>query len=184
MGRCDELGKLGGITRMEQPITVRFQPTLQDALELQSYHRRIAVRPAWRIGLYIMSGFLLLFGAYGLYRGIGRSTIVFIAGLYYPALRPLERRWQVERAYAKDPDKDSEVEWQISAQTLKVKSANVTAELTWSAITKAFCAPSGFVLYMSDTPFWLPRRGFGAGDAFEQLAQIIRANVSAFNHVA
>jgi hypothetical protein len=75
---------------MEQPITVRFQPTLQDALELQSYHRRIAVRPALRIGLYIMSGFLLLFGAYGLYRGIGRSTIVFIAGLYYPALRPLE----------------------------------------------------------------------------------------------
>ena len=169
---------------MEQPITVRFQPTLQDAVELQSYHRRIAVRPALRIGLYILSGFLLLFGAYGLVRGITSSMIILIAGLYYPALRPLERRWQVERAYAKDSDKDSEVEWQISTQTLKVKGSKGTAELTWPAITKAFCAPSGFVLYASDTPFWLPRRGFSAGDAFDQLAEIIRAKVSVFNHVA
>src|SRR6266566_4166483 len=136
----------GHITRMEQPITVRFRPTLQDALELQSYHRRITVRPASRVGLYVASGFLLLLGAYGLFRGIGSSTIVFIAGLYYPALRPLERRWQVERAFTKDPDKDLEVEWQISDQTLKVKSSKWTAELTWPAITKAFGAPSGLLL--------------------------------------
>ena len=169
---------------MEQPITIRFKSTLQDALELQSYHRRIAIRPALRIGLYLVSGFLLLFGAYGLVRGIGSATIILIAGLYYPALRPLERRWQVERAFAEDPDKDLEVEWQISAQTLKVKSSKWTSELTWPAITRAVCAPSGFLLYASGIPFWLPRRGFSAGDAFEQLAEIIRAKVSDFNHVA
>src|SRR5438046_2939913 len=112
---------------MEQPITIRFKSTLQDALDLQPYHSRIAVQPALRIGLYLVSGLLLLFGAYGLFRGIGSATIVLIAGLYYPALRPLERRWRIERAYAKDPDKDLEVEWQISTQTLKVKTNKWTS---------------------------------------------------------
>jgi len=169
---------------MQQPITVHFRPILQDALELQRYHRRITVRPALRIGLYVASGFLLLLGGYGLLRGLSSATFVFIAGLYYPVLRPLERRWQVERAFAKNPDKDSEVAWQISEQTLKVKSSKWTLELTCPAITKAFCAPSGFVLYASGTPFWLPRRGFSAADAFEQVVDIIRAKVSGFNHVA
>ncbi len=160
---------------MEQPITVRFRPTLQDALEVQSYHRRITSRPPLRIAL--------LFGAYGLVQGLGSSTILIIAGLYYPALRPLERRWQVERAFAKDPDKDAEVEWQISEETLTAKSSKWRLELVWPAITKAFRAPSGFVLYTSGTPFWLPRRGFSTEGAFEQSAEIIRAKVSGFNHL-
>jgi hypothetical protein len=168
---------------MEQSITIRFKPTLQDALEWESWHRRITGRPALRVGLYVASGLLLALGSYGLFKGIGSSTIVFIAGLYYPALRPLERRWQVERAFRKDPDKDLEVEWQISERSLVLKSSKWTTELTWPAITKAVETPSGLLLYASETPFVLPRRGFSAGGAFEQLVEICRSKVSGFNYV-
>jgi hypothetical protein len=168
---------------MEQSIAVRFKTTLQDVLELESCHRRITVRPALRAGWYIASGFLVALGAYGLFRGIGSSTFVFIAGCYYPALRPLERRWQVERAFKRDPDKDLEVEWQISELSLKVKSSKWATELTWPAITRAFATPSSVLLYVSETPFLLPRRGFSDRGAFEQLVELLRTKVSGFSHV-
>ena len=168
---------------MEQLITVQFRPTLQDALEAQSYHRRMAVHPWIRLGLYVISGLLVLIGALGLLRGIGSSMVLLIAGLYYPALRPLERRWQIERAFSKDPDKESGVEWQISDEALKVKTSKWSSDLTWPAITKAFSTRCGFLLYVSDTPLWLPRRGFTESDTLQRVTEIIRAKVSAFNQV-
>ncbi len=171
---------------MEQPIVVRYQPTLCDALDSQSYHRRVMQRLGLRIGLSVASILLSLLGVYGLFRGVSSSTatLLILGGFYYPALRPLERRWQIERAFSKDPDRDLEIQWQISEQSVTVTNSKWKSDLTWPAITKAVRAPSGFLLYVSSSPYWLPRRGFSGDGAFEQLAELIRTKVSAFTNVS
>ena len=171
---------------MEQAITVRYRPTLRDALDLHAYHRRMTQRLALRIGLYALSILLSLLGVYSLLRGVGNATatLLMIGGLYYPVLRPLERRWQIERAFAKNPDKDLEIEWQISDQSMTINNSKWKSELTWPAIAKAVRAPSGLLLYVSDCPYWLPRRGFSTDGAFEELTELMRAKISDFNYLA
>jgi hypothetical protein len=119
----------------------------------------------------------------------GKSMVVgigfIVAGVYWFALRPFDRRWTVRRQFAKRPDKDLELEWQVTSDRLAVRSTAHSADITWQLIGKVVQTPPGILVYPTDQIFhWLPRHGFGGDSEFERMAEIAKSRVQRFYYVA
>lgn len=172
---------------MEQPVTIKYRWTAEELLQAQRFHFRHTCRPVIRFALHVIFALMILAG-YGWIHG-GKSLSVgigfIVAGVYWFAIRPFDRRWTVRRQFAKRPDKDLEIEWQITSDKLSAKSTAHASETTWQMIGKVVRAPTGLLLYSNDQMFhWLPRHGFGGDGEFERLAEIARSKVQRFHTVA
>ena len=172
---------------MEQPITIKYRWTADELLQAQRFHFRHSCRAVLRFALHFIFVLMILAG-YGWIQS-GKSMLVgivfIVTGVYWLAVRPFDRRWAVRRQFAKRPDKDLELEWQITSDRLAVKSTAHTGDLTWQLIGKVVRTPVGFLLYPTDQMFhWLPRHGFGGDSEFERLAEIAKSKVQRFYHVA
>ena len=188
-----ESGKLDFLLReaMDQSIIVKYRWSSDDMIQCYRYQLRHIFRPVVRFGLHCVFAILLLGGVGGLLtypKPNGTSVAVqagcIIASVYWFAFRPFHFRWTVRRQFAKRPDKDSEMEWQIAPDMISIRSSRVYCELNWEALVKIVQAPSGLLLFSLEQVYhYLPRRGFASETEFEQVAELAKSRVQRFFHV-
>jgi hypothetical protein len=139
---------------MEQPVIIRFRWTDDDLFHAYRYHFRHICRPAFRIGLHFLFAVLLIGGVLMLVSSgpAGKAPLPIAlgslaGGIYWFVFRPFERRWAVRRQFSKRPDRDIELEWQVSADKIRTQSTLGHSEFVWQAFTKMVRTPSGVLLY-------------------------------------
>jgi len=172
-------------TPMEQPIVIRFRWTADELLQANRYHFRHTCRPIFRFGLHFIFAFLFLGGVLMLTMPSpdGKTPLplsigFLIAGIYWFAVRPFERRWTVRRQISKRPDRDLDIEWQVAADKILAQSALARSEVSWQAFTKVVRTPAGVLLYPFDRLFhWLPRHGFANDVEFEKFVELAKGKV-------
>ena len=179
-------GKGGKIIKfppsMEQPVIIKFKWTLEDMLEGYRYHFRHVCRPLFRFLLHFIFALILLGGLIAFFKGAKDSLIVSLGfifvGVYWFVFRRFERRWIIRRQFAKRPDQNREVEWEIGAEKLAVRSSVGHSEFGWEALIKVVRTPSSILLYSLEQYYHLlPRRGFASDAEFERLWEIAQSKV-------
>jgi len=105
-------------------------------------------------------------------------------GLFLLSIPWFTRRATV-KDFAKRPDKDMDLEWQISPDRLAAKTAVSSAETAWSMISRVLRTREGFLFYPNDKMFhWFPAHAFRDATEMERLAQIAQSRVQQYDHVA
>jgi hypothetical protein len=182
---------------MDHSITVRYRWSVDDLIQAYRYHFRHICRPVVRLGLHfifallLLGGVLALFDYYGIIHypkrpeGSPLLAVGFVAvGLYWFIFRRFDFRRTMRRRYAKRPDRDSEIEWEIAPEKVSVRSCIAYSETSWEGFVKAVLAPSALMLYHLDNLFYyLPRRGFASHSEFEQAVALAKSKVPEFYRV-
>jgi hypothetical protein len=173
---------------LEQPITVRFRWTADELCQGYRYHFRHICRPTIRFGLHVIFALISWGGALGCMQERGWSLTLPIGslcvGVYWFAIRGFDFRWGIRRKFAKRPDKDTEVEWQISPTKITIRGSLAYTECSWGAFTKVLRTPRGLMFYPINEIFhWLPRHAFASDAEFESVTQLAMAKVPRFYHV-
>ena len=170
---------------MEPPITVRFLWTANELCLGYHYHFRHICRPTIRFGLHAIFALVLCGGALACMQergwGLVAPLVAVWVGLYWFFIRGYAFRWAVRRQFAKRPDKNAEIEWQIAADKLTVRSSLGYSEFSWRALAKVLRTPQGLMLYPFDNLFhWLPRHSFLSDAEFDRAADLARTMVPRF----
>lgn len=147
-----------------------------------------AFGPVFRVALHVFFA-LLIFAGFGLiYKGDSNIAlgIGFLAvGVYWFVLRRFEQRWTVRRQFRKRPDRDIEIEWQVSADKIKIESKFGQSEVGWQTFAKMVRTPTGVMLYPINQIFhWLPRTGFASDSEFESCVELARSKIERCYEVA
>ncbi len=171
----------------ESPIKVQFRWNADELLAARRYHFRHNCRPLFRIAFHGIFALMLIAGIAGIALGEYNDvpTIVFvIVGVYWFAIRPFERRWQVRRQFRKRPDNDLMITWIITSEQLATESSQGKSEITWTTFCKVLKTPGGLLLYPTEEIFhWLPIHGFQSGADFNTVADFARMNVENYKEL-
>lgn len=171
---------------MDETIIVRFKWTADELLTAQRLHlrhsrsgrarrvMRICAIISMPVSIAIM--FLTGFGWTGV-------CLVFL-GIVLLGTPWLTRRSTIKH-FAKRPDRDMDLEWQILHDRLIAKTVMSNAEFNWSMIFSVLRTPAGFLLYPNDKIFhWLPAHGFREPADMERLAQMAQSKVQQYDNAA
>jgi hypothetical protein len=138
--------------------------------------------------IFIRGGLLfLILGVFALSRGqvffaLAFPLVLLAAGFL---AMPFFTRRAVLKMYAQKPDRDMVVTYEITTDRLATRSEVASTDMLWRTILRAHRVPEGFLLYPTDMMFhWLPVHGFHDAADVERLAQMIRSNVSQYDHAA
>jgi hypothetical protein len=189
MSQDDHIPSSGHVVQMENPVTIRFRWTTDELSQAYRYHFRHVCRPAFRRALHGIFAAMLVGGVLGCLQETGVRLAIplglICGGIYWFAVRPFERRWAIRRQFARRPDKDDEIEWQIAPEGIRTNSTNTRSESRWEAFSKVVLTARGFIFYRNDQILhWLPRHAF-AGDAeFGKVAELVKAKVREVYDVA
>ena len=108
--------------------------------------------------------------------------ILLFVGIYIPFMFIVARPWLIRRQFAKRPDRDAEIEWRISADSIHQGGAHGTSDFTWAALAKVVQTPAGFLFYPTEQIFhWVPRHGFASDTDFDRLSQLAQQHATAFH---
>ena len=182
-----------------QEITVRYRWSLQEITEANRWHRR--QRTVGRIiycALLVVASICLVVALYFYLDGLRHPTfstshsessswlpislLVYLVVLFF--LRRLMVSWRLRRSYAKSPARDSEVEWQITEDTLRTAYVHGSSEQAWSAFYKAVLTPKGLLLYPQPQVYqWLPRHAFHGESEFNWVAETAQRRIPAFRRL-
>ena len=174
---------------MEHPIIVRFRWSADDLYQGYCYHQRQGCRRVIRAmanaTIYTLAVISGLGGIYA-YR-TGDSWIVCflfaLFGLFWWS-RSFWHRRLVWRQFAKRPDKDLDIEWEIGPDRILVRSPIGNSDLSWKAFAKVVRTPSGIMFYPIDRIFhYLPRHGFASDAEFEQVMELAKSKVPKVRYV-
>jgi hypothetical protein len=173
---------------METPIKVSYRWSADEVLLLNRLHMRHSaqgrkVRSSFRSGgiLFLCIGVLLLCGAamtpqklralvFGL--GLVLLGLVILVG----APRLLEKA--VLKSYAKRPDKDLVIAYELSEEGISSKTDVASSNFLWRTIQRVLRTGDGFLLYLTDTQVqWLPAHGFQVPADTDRLANLAKAKV-------
>lgn len=95
---------------------------------------------------------------------VGLSVIpigFIVAGIYFYIIRPFEVRWRIRREFAKRPDSNIDVQWNVTPEGISTATSLGSSEFQWIALAKVVQTPDGFLFYQNEQIFhFLPRRGF------------------------
>jgi len=88
----------------------------------------------------------------------------------------------VLKAYAKKPDKDLVITYQVSGEGLLCKSEVASSDMLWRVLGTVLRTADGFLLYVSDTQVhWLPVRGFQDPADLDRFAALARSKVESYS---
>jgi hypothetical protein len=91
---------------------------------------------------------------------------------------------RIDRDYARLPDHNRLVTYEISANLIALRSDVTSSEALWRGIVRAYRTPKGFLLYQTDREtHWLPVSGFQNSADIERLAQMLKSNAKEYNDV-
>jgi hypothetical protein len=167
---------------MEQLITAKYRWSVEDFVQANRYHLRHLFHPLTRFSLHVFFAILFLAGIGGLLTypkpnvtSLAVQSGCIVAGLYWFVFRRFDFRSAMRRRYAKRPDKDSEVEWEIGPDKLAVRWCLGYSEFKWEAILQVVRTPGAVLLYPLDLCFYyLPRHGFSSNAEFEQVVELAK----------
>jgi hypothetical protein len=177
---------------MEQAVTAEYRWSAEDFMQANRYQLRHVFRPMTRFGLHLLFVTLLLGGIGGLltYPKPNATSLsvqigVIIAGVYWFFLRRYDFQWSMRRRYAKRPDKDSRIRWEIGPDKISVRSCLGYSEFTWDAILKVVRTPAALMLYsLGQVFYYLPCHGFSNSAEFEQVVELAKIKCATFYPVA
>jgi hypothetical protein len=88
----------------------------------------------------------------------------------------------VLKTYAKKPDKDLVITYQVSRERLSCKSEVASSDMLWRVVARVLRTVDWFLVYVSDTQVhWLPVRGFQEPADLDRFAAIARSKVESYN---
>lgn len=165
---------------MDAPIVSRFRWTADELLQAQDWHFRHQCRPAFRFGYHCLFALMILAGC-GLLRSsssVGLGIGFILGGVYWFALRRMTRRWIVRRQFRSRPDRDVEIEWQITPDKIRTQHKFGGSEFDWDIFAKVVLTPDGVLFYPTNQIFhWLPRTGFADDSEFERCVELAKTKV-------
>jgi YcxB-like protein len=177
--------------RMDTPIKVSYRLSAAEMLLLHRLHMRHSaqgrkVTSSFRNGgiLFLILGIILLCGVALTPQklralGFGLGLVLLGAGILVGV--PALLRTAALKAYAKKPDKDLVVAYELSEEGLSCKSDVASSNLLWRAIPKVQRLAEGFLLYVTDTQVhWLPNHGFQVPADADRFAGLAKAKVGDF----
>jgi hypothetical protein len=174
---------------VENAVTVKFRWSADDLYEGHRCHERQRCRRAFRIlmsaGIYSVVVLSCIGGivAYRAGDSWGFCLAVVLSGFLWWS-RSYWYRWLVQRQFAKRPDKDLDVEWEIGLDKVLVRSPLGRSEYKWEAFAMVVRTPSGIMFYPVRQIFhYLPRRGFANETDFEQVAALAESKVHEFRSI-
>jgi hypothetical protein len=170
---------------MESSIKVSYQWSAEEMLLAHRMHMRYSAQGRKLRRMILGVGLLcLVLGTVNLVRnGTLASGLPFIALAIGCLGVPFFLRRAVLKMYAKKPDRDLVITYELSADGLVCRSEIGSSDLLWRAIRRTTRTPQGFLLYPSDTMFhWLPVRGFGDAADIERFAQLAQSNSQQYDH--
>jgi hypothetical protein len=107
--------------------------------------------------------------------------LVLLGTVFWTGI-PLLTRHGVLKAYAKKPDRELAVTYEISGERLSCRSDVASSDMLWKIILKALRTADGFLLYISDTQIhWLPVHGFENAAEIDRLATLAKEKVQDYN---
>jgi hypothetical protein len=128
----------------------------------------------------IIGVLILLSGGVSLYqRTTGWTGFLFTAfvSAFFLSM-PLFRRRAALKLYAKKPDRDMEVVWEISEDKIRSKTELASSENAWAFFPKVVRVREGFLLFPSGAVFhWLPMRAFREAGDVERFAVLAKSKV-------
>ena len=160
---------------MEQPVTVKYRWTIEQFMCAQRVHTRA------HLHLYLLAIAVLLITA--VINGVNDQS--WVGGLIYFLIVGgvlfgfwfFYSRILARITFAKRPDNNLDLNWEITSTTLALRTSKSTSEYTWELIYKVVRARGGFLLYTGSRTFsWLPRDGFMGDAEFERLDEIARGS--------
>ena len=94
---------------------------------------------------------------------------------------PVLMRRVVLKAYAKKPDRDLVITYQVSGEGLSCKSDVASSDMLWRVVARVLRTADGFLLYVSDTQVhWLPVGGFQDSADLDRFAALARSKVESY----
>ena len=105
-----------------------------------------------------------------------------VIGVALLAVPPVLMRRVVLKTYAKKPDKDLVITYQVSRERLSCKSEVASSDMLWRVVARVLRTVDWFLVYVSDTQVhWLPVRGFQEPADLDRFAAIARSKVESYN---
>lgn len=93
------------------------------------------------------------------------------------------RHDSVDGDYARLPDHNRVVTYEISADRISCQSEVTSVAYVWRSI-RVYRTPEGFLLYLEDRQMlWLPVHGFQDSKDIGRLAQIAKSHAKEYNNV-
>ncbi|SRR6266404_5035008 len=98
---------------------------------------------------------------------------------------PYLNRTAVLKMYAKKPDKDLVMTYEVSDDGISCKSDVASSEMLWRVIVRGLRAKEGFLLYISDIQtHWLPIHGFQDATDVSRFADLTKAKVQDYKEAS
>jgi hypothetical protein len=169
---------------VDDPIFIKYKWTVDELLTAQRLHARYSQSGRDRIMRICRIG-AIPFGVIMLLMGLRWTGIYFVlTGVFLLSIPWLTRRATLKH-FAKRPDKDIDLEWQISPDRLVSKTIVSSADIAWSMIAKVLRTPEGFLFYSNDKIFnWFPAHAFRDAAEMERLAEMAQSRVSEYDQAA
>lgn len=106
--------------------------------------------------------------------------VVLLASAFYGG----SRHDRIDGDYARLPDHNRPVTFEIYANRIASRSDVSSDEVFWRGFTRAYRTLQGFLLYQTDGQMqWLPVSGFHDSADIERLAEILKSNVKEYSDV-
>ncbi len=131
--------------------------------------------------MFICMGALSLCAAGGTtqkWKAIAFGLAFVLGGVTLLLAVPLFMRRAALNSYAKKPDRDLLITFELGEERLTCKSEVASSDLLWRTIRRVLRTRDGFLLYLTDTQVhWRPAHGFQGTDAMERFAHLAKAKV-------
>ncbi len=174
---------------MNQAVVVKYRWTVDELLEAHCYHSRHICRPVFWFALYLIGGLIVVAGIAALATDLADSflfsTAALFIGVCYFFARPYMWRWWRGRQFAKRPDRDIQIEWEISPDKICATTDLGHSEVSWQTFLKYLVTPNGILLYPNEQIFhWLPRHGFASDADFQTVVEFAQSKIERRYQVA
>jgi hypothetical protein len=172
---------------VSEEISIRFRWTANELVQAHRWHFRHRVRPLLRWAFGLLAVAFVVFGTLELLksRSFIPGGLLLLVGLYIPLSLFVIRPALARRQFAKRPDRDSEITWLFTSDSIEGAFNHGKSAFTWSALTKVVQTREGFLLYPTEQIFhWIPRHGFASASDFDRLSQLAQQRAATFCRVA
>jgi hypothetical protein len=166
---------------VEEPIHCHYRWTLEEFVTAHQEYRRHT--PQVRRILLILYAIALMLIAVAIVRlanlGFNRvSVVLFMFGISILAWRLLSGR-ALARMFAKLPDRDTDVHWQIYPDRLVIETPSSKVETAWAGVARVMRTEQGFLIYPQPGLFyWLPFHSFSETSDIERFEDTIDSKLT------
>jgi hypothetical protein len=165
------------------PIRARFLWTFREYLDSSETYGRTQCRPVLRVAVGIVCVVMIGVGFMGLASNepwaLPKALAMIAVGSYLLFFRRHDVRWTLGRQFRRRPDRDTEVVFLLSEESVSNASSVGEGNTPWSAFVKVRKGDRGYLLFPIDSIYyWLPFHAFGSVDDLVRADELIRRKVA------